>query len=129
MIRENMGLKVASLLVAALLWFLVIARGQAEVIVEAPIVFTELAEGLEVVEADGKAVVGVEGHERFLKKLVEGDVSVVVSLGGISAGVRRIALTPEMARTPVFLHAESVEPPYIDIRIAKARAKAPARGE
>jgi YbbR domain-containing protein len=101
-VLRNFGLKVLSLLLAALLWFF-ISRDEepAEVALRAPIVFQHVPSQVEISsESIPEAQIRVRGPERVIRQLQANQVHAEIDLAGASAGDRTYELTSRQVRHP-----------------------------
>ena len=101
-VLHNFGLKVLSLLLAALLWFF-ISRDEepAEVALRAPIVFQHVPSQLEISsESIPEAQIRVRGPERVIRQLQANEVHAEIDLTGAKSGDRTYDLTSQLVRHP-----------------------------
>ncbi len=101
-IQHNFGLKVLSVLLAALLWFLIAPDAQpAEVELRAPIVFQHVPAQLEISsELVPEAQIRVRGPERVIRQLQANQIHAEIELADAKPGERTFDLTSAQVRHP-----------------------------
>ncbi|MDI6745172.1 MAG: CdaR family protein, partial [Thermodesulfovibrionales bacterium] len=78
---ENFGLKVTAVIMAIILWFFVISKGQSEISFDVPVELKNIPPGLESVKYGTKNVsVSLKGQDRLLRNIKPSDVRVHVDL-------------------------------------------------
>ena len=108
---HNFWLKLASLLLAIGLWFLVAHDPIAEVEMKVPIEFRNLPGDLEIDSASyTEAQIRVRGPERAIQRLQAGDVRAEIDLTGIRPGERTFDLTNRQVRVPEDLEVVQIVP-------------------
>lgn len=108
---QNFGLKLASLLLAVGLWFVVARDPIAEVEMNVPIEFHNLPENLEIDSANyTQAQIRVRGPERVIHRLQMSDVRAQINLATVSPGERTFDLTPRQVHVPQDLEVVQVIP-------------------
>jgi YbbR domain-containing protein len=84
---ENLGLKIAAVLLSIVLWVFVTSRGQSEMSIDVPLEFNDIPQGLEIVNHTIKAVtLSVKGQERFIKNIRASDIRVSLDLNKAKKG-------------------------------------------
>ncbi len=127
-ITTNPWLKLASFVLAILLWFFVVLKGHSVIIMDIPVELKNIPVELEVVERPETINITVEGHERFLKKLREEDISVVVDLGNIRKGETFLPLSAENITLPESFTVKDISPQNIRLVVdEKAEKDVPVR--
>lgn len=97
----NFGLKLISLALAAGLWVAVAREPAAEVAVDVPIEFRNIAENLEVItEAIPQAQIRLRGPEYLVRELRPSDVHAEIDLSGLKPGEHTFDLTARQIRHP-----------------------------
>lgn len=120
--RENIWLKIASLILAIVLWFFVVSGGRSVVIMDVPIKFKNIPEGLEIVDTPKTVSIGIEGQERLLKELKKEDVSVIIDLSRMKEGKTLFSLSQKDVKLPKSLLITSISPKTITL-ILEGRLK------
>ncbi len=120
----NIWLKLASLVLAIILWSFVILRGRSEIIMNAPIVFTNIPLKYEVVDYPRTVSVSIEGQERLLKNLRQYDISAVIDLSKAKEGRSFFSLSKNNIKLPKTLIVTSIDPETISLKIETQLKKA-----
>lgn len=127
-ITTNPWLKLASFVLAILLWFFVVLKGHSVIIMDIPVELKNIPVELEVVERPETINITVEGHERFLKKLREEDIGVVVDLSDIRKGETFLPLSAENITLPESFTVKDISPQNIRLVVdEKAEKDVPVR--
>lgn len=121
--RKNFRLKVASVVLAIALWLFVISSGQSEVFMKVPIEFKNIPQGLQIVKSESmtEAVLGIRGHERFLKNLTPDDVHIYLDIGGVTEGQYLYNIQSDDIKLPVPLELSNINPSSVKIIIVKEK--------
>jgi YbbR domain-containing protein len=121
---ENLGLKVASVLLAMALWFFVTSRGQSEISLEVPLEFKDIPAGLEMVNHSSKTIsLYIKGQERLVKNIRPSDVRVAVDLSKGKKGEGIYYITRDDIKVPHAVTVTSVYPSSIKVAIEETIAK------
>jgi YbbR domain-containing protein len=108
---QNFGLKLVSLLLAFVLWFLVARSPIAEVEMKVPIEFRGLPENLEIDSASfTEAQIRVRGPERAIHRLEASDIRAEISLAKVQPGERTFDLTAQQVHVPQDLEVVQIVP-------------------
>ena len=84
---ENFGLKVTAVVMAIILWFFVISKGQSEISIDVPMELKNIPQGLESIKQGVKSVnVSLKGQDRILRNMKPSDVRVHVDLSKAKKG-------------------------------------------
>ncbi|RJQ54803.1 MAG: YbbR-like domain-containing protein [Nitrospiraceae bacterium] len=118
-LSRNIGLKLASLVLAVTLWFFVILSGRSGTVVEIPVMYVNVPQGLEVTDFPKTLSINVEGQERILKNLKRDEISAVVDLRDAKTGRNFYSLTAENIRLPSTLEATNIDPQTISLTLEK----------
>jgi YbbR domain-containing protein len=112
------GLRVVSLGLALLLWFLVSSqRASVERGFRIPLELQNLPENLEMVEPPPESVdARVRGTADSLSRLVAGDLVATVDLSSAQPGRRLFHLSPERVKSPFSVEVAQVAPSSVAIR-------------
>jgi YbbR domain-containing protein len=124
MIKEffstNIWLKLMSLAVAIALWFFVIISSQTQTVVEVPIKFINMPEGLEVIVAPDTVSVGIEGYKRVVERLKKEDISVVLDMSEAKRGRNIFPLSENNVNLPHSLEVKSIFPQTISLMLQES---------
>lgn len=122
---HNIGLKIVSVFIAVLLWFVVAGEQPAERGLRVPIELQNLPATIEVVDLPVETVdVRVRGPSGTLSRLVAGDMVAVLDLQAARPGQRLFHLTPDHIRTPFGVEVAQVNPPTVALRFETAATRA-----
>jgi YbbR domain-containing protein len=114
---KNIWLKLASLILAILLWFFVILRGRSEIMISVPVVFTNIPSQLEVVDYPETVSINVEGQERLIKNLRQKEISAVVDVSEAKVGRSFFSLSSDNFNLPKTFIITSINPETISLKI------------
>lgn len=118
LIFENLGIKIASIIFAVILWFFVMSRGKTEMSFNANLEFRNIPKNLELVGEPPKSVdVWLRGQESSLRGLKIDDVKVSVDLSGAREGEGNYYIDPKNVKVPFNLKVVRISPPSIKIRL------------
>lgn len=121
---RQLGLKLVSLGLAALLWIIVTGEETVERGLRVPLELEQFPASLEL-QGELPATVGVRvrGASGALGRMSTGDVVAVVDLRGARAGRRLFQLTPEQVRAPFGVEVVQVTPPTIAMTFEESAAR------
>ena len=106
---NNLQLKIASVVIALVLWLFVSSKGQTEISLNVPIEYINIPLGLEIVDRTGKiATLVIRGHESMLKNIRQGDVKVALDMSKAKKGEVIHPLTKDEVKLPRSLHSITV---------------------
>jgi YbbR domain-containing protein len=121
---RHIGLKVVSLVLAALLWLLVSGEQTVERALRIPLEFTNLPPQLELVGAPPAVVdVRVRGSSGTLSRVVPGELSAVLDVRIARSGDRLFHLTPEDVRAPFGVEVVQVTPASVSLTFEESLSK------
>ena len=84
---ENLGLKIAAVLLSVALWFFATSRGQSEISIDVPLVFRNIPSGLEMIDNNIKTIsLNIKGQERLIKNIKLSDIGVYIDLSKAKKG-------------------------------------------
>ncbi|MGI9101007.1 MAG: CdaR family protein [Terriglobales bacterium] len=121
---HNFGLKLVSLIIAALLWMAVAREPVAEVAINVPIEFHNAPEHLEISsEAIPSVQVRVRGPVRTVRELAPADVHAIIDMANAQPGERTYDLAPARIHVPDTVQVMQAVPSQIrvsfDTRLTK----------
>ncbi len=121
---EDIGLKVASLLLALVVWFIVAGEKTSEIGLTVPVELQNLPKDLEVV---GDAVNSVEVRLRatpaIIRRLSPGDVQFQIDLQGLAEGEHYIHLTEDYVRRPFGVTVVKLTPASIRLVLERTQVR------
>ncbi|MBI5740167.1 MAG: YbbR-like domain-containing protein [Nitrospirae bacterium] len=122
-LTKNIGLKIASLILAVTLWFFVILSGRSGIVIDIPVMYVNIPPELEVVDFPKTVRINVEGQERLLKGLKQDDISAEINLQDVKTGRNFYSLTSENIKLPRPLNVTNIEPQTISLTVEKQFSK------
>ncbi len=120
LLRENLPLKIFSLLLAILAW--IVVRGEVEHVKDyvVPLDYVNLPDDLEMSGAVPDTVeVRLRAAEQVLKRATENGVTALIDLSNAPPGEQRIQLTESLLDMPAGAQVVRISPALIPIRIEK----------
>jgi YbbR domain-containing protein len=121
---ENVGLKVAAVLLSIALWVFVTSRGQSEISVDVPLEFQNIPAGLEIVNHSVKTVsLTVKGQDRFVKNIRPSDVGVSIDLGKAKKGENVFYIHRADIKLPHAATVTSIEPSNVKVTMGETITK------
>lgn len=97
----NAGLKLLALAMSFLLWSTYTAEPPAEVGFQVPLEFTNIPAQLEMTGDVPTVVhVRVRGRSTLLRRMVPGDLTILIDLSNVKAGVTSVKITPQSIVAP-----------------------------
>jgi len=123
-ITTNPWLKLASLVLAIVMWFFVVSKGSSVIVVDVPIGFKNVPANLEIVDEPKTINISIEGQERLLKRLMQEDISVSIDLSNVKEGKGFFSLTPDnIAGLPRALTVTRILPQTVTLLIEEKMKK------
>jgi len=111
---HNFWLKLTSLGLAILLWWIVSHDPTVESAITAPLEFHHAPQNLEMsVEGQTQVQVRVRGPERSVRRLTPADVQAIVDLSGARVGQRTFDLTSKQVHLPDGVEVVEIEPSQV----------------
>lgn len=121
---ENRGLKLVSLALASLLWFVIAGEKSSEMGLEIPVELQNFPRDLELT---GDPVTRVEVRLRaspgIIQQVGKEDVSARIDLGGVSEGERIVHLTAESIRVPFGVTVVRINPSILTLNFERTLEK------
>ncbi len=118
-ITTNPWLKLASLVLAIILWFFVVSKGRSVIIMDVPIELKNIPAKLEVVDGSKTVSISIEGQERLLEKLREEDISVIIDLSEVRKGKTSFSLSEDNIALPKSLTINKISPQTVKLIVDK----------
>lgn len=124
----NPWLKIASLVLAIVLWSFVVSKGRSVIVMDVPIGFKNIPSNLEVIDAPKTVSIEIEGQESLLKKLRQEDISVTIDLSNFKKGKAFFPLNTDNIKLPNTLTVTRISPQAIKFLIEeKVKKRVPVR--
>jgi len=118
-LKTNALLKLISLIIAIVLWFLVISSRRSEVMIDTPVRFVNIPQSLRLVDNHKTISIVLEGQERLLRRLNRDEVRVVINLNGYEEGKVSYYISRKDVRVPDSFIVKDIHPPRIEFRLEK----------
>lgn len=113
---DNLGLKVAAILLSVVLWIFVTSRGQSEISVDVPLEFKNIPSGLELVNHSAKIIgLNIRGHERFIKNIRPSDIRVAVDLSKAKQGEGVYFISRDDIKVPGAIAVTNITPSSVKV--------------
>jgi len=111
LLLENIGMKIAAVVLAVILWFFVTSRGQSEISMEIPLELKNIPRGLESVKQGTKSIsVSLKGQERLLRNVKPSNVRVYVDLNKARKGKGTYYISKDDVKLPSTMTIISISP-------------------
>jgi YbbR domain-containing protein len=121
---ENFGLKVTALVMAIILWFFVVSRGQSEISIDVPVELKNIPQGLESIKQGVKSVnVSLKGQDRILRNMKPSDVRVHVDLSKAKKGKGIYYINKDDVKLPPTINITGITPSSVWIVLEKTIIK------
>ncbi|MDP3110506.1 MAG: CdaR family protein [Thermodesulfovibrionales bacterium] len=118
LLLENMGMKIAAVVMAITLWFFVTSRGQSEVSMDVPIELKNIPSGFESVRQGIKIVsVSIKGQERLLRNMKPAAVRVHVDLSKAKKGKGTYYINNEDVKLPSTMTVTNISPSSVMVAL------------
>jgi YbbR domain-containing protein len=121
---ENLGLKIAAILLSIVLWFFVTSRGQSEMSIDVPLEFVNVPPGLELVNHGTKTVnLNIKGQDRFIKNVSASNVRVSLDLSKAKRGEGTYYINREDIKLPRSITVTNINPPGVKVTTEETASK------
>lgn len=121
---ENLGLKIAAVLLSIVLWVFVTSRGQSELSVDVPLEFNDIPHGLEIVNHTVKTItLTIKGQERFLKNIRPSDIRVSLDLGKAKKGEGTYRISIDDIKLPHAVTVTNITPSSVKVTVEETMTK------
>jgi hypothetical protein len=119
---DNLPLKVASLVLATLLWFVIAGEKTSELGLEVPVELRNFPPGLELLEEPPRSVeVRLRASPGLLQGLGDAAVHAAIDLSGVGEGERIMHLTPEAIQVPFGIDVVKITPARITLQFEQTK--------
>lgn len=113
---SNLPLKIASLVLAGLLWFVIAGEKTAEIGLEIPVELRNVPQELALLgDPANRVEVRLRASPGLLQSLTPGDVHALLDLSGVRAGERILHLPPEAIQVPFGVEVVKVVPSMLTL--------------
>lgn len=115
---ENLGLKIAAVLLSLALWFFATSRGQSEISIDVPLVFRNIPSGLEMIDNNIKTIsLNIKGQERPIKNIKLSDIGVYIDLSKAKKGKSIYYVTRDNIKLPHGITVLNINPSSVKVII------------
>ncbi len=115
---ENLGLKIAAVLLSVALWFFATSRGQSEISIDVPLVFRNIPSGLEMIDNNIKTIsLNIKGQERPIKNIKLSDIGVYIDLSKAKKGKSIYYVTRDNIKLPHGITVLNINPSSVKVII------------
>ena len=121
---DNLGMKIAAVLLSVVLWFYVTSRGQSEIPLDVPVELKNIPVGLEIVNNSYKKVsLYIKGQERIIRTVKPSDVRVALDLSKTKSGENIFYLHGDDIQLPHGITVTNINPSSLKIITEKTISK------
>lgn len=120
---NNLALKIISIIIAVIVWFIVATSEQQEVSFYVPVKFKNEAEGLKAFTDTNLISVLVKGPKISMKNFTFNDIKIEIDLSNFQSGEYLYRIKPTDVMLPSGIHLIRVEPQDVRIMIDKLGKK------
>jgi YbbR domain-containing protein len=121
---DNLGLKIAAVLLSVVLWIFVTSRGQSEISIDVPLEFRNIPAGLEMVNHSIKTInLNIKGQERLIKNVKAADIRVYVDLSKARKGDGIYYIDREEIKLPHAITVTNINPSSIKVTTEETISK------
>ena len=125
LLRGTTALRLASLVLAAGLWFVIAGRQTAERGVTVPVEFRNMPRDLETTgDAPNTVDVRVRASPGLINSLESGKLLATIDLAGAAEGERIVQLTPGMIQVPYGFRVVKITPSLLTLNLERTERKA-----
>lgn len=121
---DNLGLKIAAVLLSVALWFFATSRGQSEISIDVPLVFRNIPSGIEMVNNNIKTIsLNIKGQERLIKNIKLSDIVIYIDLSKAKKGKSIYYVTRDNIKLPHSLTVLNINPSSVKVIIENTITK------
>jgi YbbR domain-containing protein len=115
-IFKNFGLKIASIILAIVLWFIASTRGQSEIFIDVPLEFMNIPSGLEMIDSSDKTIsLNIKGPEKYIKNIKPLDIRALIDLSKAKKGESTYYITKDNIQLPRSITLVNISPSRVTI--------------
>jgi YbbR domain-containing protein len=113
---KNFGLKLASIILAIILWLVASSRGQSEIFIDAQLEFMNIPSGLELINSTDKTIsLNIKGSEKYIKNIKPSDIRAFIDLSKAKKGESTYYLAKENIQLPRSITLLNMSPSSITV--------------
>lgn len=124
LVLENATLKASAVVLAVILWFLVVSKGQTEISLTVPIEYTNIPTGLEIARHEVRSAnVVIRSHETLSRNIRSDTVRVSVDVGKGKKGEGLFPVRKDDVRLPYGASIARIEPSSVKVVLEETLSK------
>jgi YbbR domain-containing protein len=113
---KNFGLKIASIILAIILWFVASSRGQSEIFIDVPLEFMNIPSELEMINSTDKTIsLNIKGPEKYIKNIKPSDIRALVNLSKAKKGESIYYVTKDNIQLPSSITLINISPSSVTV--------------
>lgn len=113
---KNFGLKIASIILAIILWFVASSRGQSEIFIDVQLEFMNIPSGVELINSTDKTIsLNIKGPEKYIKNIKPSDIRASIDLSKAKKGESTYYLAKENIQLPRSITLLNISPSSITV--------------
>ncbi len=121
---ENLGLKTSAIVLAVILWFFVVSKGQTEVSLNVPIEYTNIPVGLEIAKRTVSSVnIVIRTYESLARNIRQENVRVSIDVSKARRGEGTFSIKKDDIKTPFGAAVLKIEPSTVKVVIEETLSK------
>lgn len=113
---KNFSLKIASILLAIILWLVASSRGQSEMFIDVQLEFMNMPSGLEMIDTSNKTIsLNIKGPEKYIKNIHPTDIRAFIDLSKAKKGESTYYLSKDNIQLPRSITLLNISPSRVTI--------------
>lgn len=124
LLLENVTLKATAVVLAVILWFLVVSKGQTEISLTLPIEYTNIPSGLEIARHEVKsASIVIRSHETLSRNIRQDTLRVSVDVSKGKKGEGLFPVRKDDVKLPYGASIVKIEPSSVKVVLEETLSK------
>jgi YbbR domain-containing protein len=116
LLLKNFGLKLASIILAIILWLVASSRGQSEIFIDVQLEFLNIPSGVELIDSTDKMIsLNIKGSEKYIKNIKPSDIRAFIDLSKAKKGKSTYYLAKENIQLPRSITLLNISPSSITV--------------
>ncbi len=121
---ENLGLKSSAVVLAVILWFFVVSRGQTEISLNVPVELTNIPAGLEIARRSANSVnIVFRTYESLGRNIRQENVRVAIDVGKARRGEGILTIKKDDVKAPFGTTILKIEPSTVKVVFEETLSK------
>ena len=113
---KNFSLKLASILLAIILWLVASSRGQSEMFIDVQLEFMNMPSGLEMIKTSNKTIsLNIKGPEKYIKNIHPTDLRASIDLSKAKKGESTYYLSKDNIQLPRLVTLLNISPSRVTV--------------